>query len=656
MGARLRAHDWSRTPLGAPARWPQSLKTLVALMLASEHPMFMAWGPSQTWLYNDPFIPIMGDKHPQRLGLHALDQVWSEARTVLAPLFDRVFAGTPVQMDDFALELDRHGRLEEAHFAFSYTPARDESGQVAGLFGVCIETTALVLADRRRAAEQERQRLMFEQAPSFVCILEGPQHVFQFVNKAHRRLFNSATWIGKSVREAFPDIEGQGYFELLDQVYRTGRRYVAQSAPVRYRRSPEAAAEERLLDFIYEPMLDDAGRVVGIFCEGLDVTEARRAERTLRESEARLREADRRKDTFLATLAHELRNPLAPIVQATLIARSPGASEAQLAWCRKVIERQAGRMALLIDDLLDVSRITHGRLVLRRTAEWLDQIVDTAVETARPLFEARGHQLVLALPSPPLRLEADALRLSQVLANLLTNAAKYTDRGGRIELSAEVEAGCRLVITVRDNGIGIEPQMLPRLFEMFSQDQDVLQRAEGGLGIGLALVKGIIELHGGTVAAASPGPGQGSTFSVILPWTAPAEEQTLPLPTAVSANTSRRILIADDNRDAAETLKLLLEFDGHEVHLAADGDSALAAARAAVPEVMLLDIGMPGMNGYELARAIRAEPWGGRVKLVAITGWGQASDREQALRAGFDGHLTKPATHAALRAFLEPGS
>lgn len=516
MSERIRALDWSRTPLGALDGWPQSLKTLVGLMLVSQQPMFMAWGRARTWLYNDAFIPIMGNKHPQGLGRPALDEVWREAREMLLPLFDHVLAGSPVQMDDFALMLDRRGRLEEAHFSFSYNPVRDELGDVAGLFGVCTETTALVLADRRRAAEQERQRRLFEQAPGFMCILEGPQHVFTFVNNAHRRLFNSQDWVGKPAREAFPDLAGQGFFELLDEVYRSGKRYAARSAPARFRRSPEGPFEEVLLDFIYEPVLDDEGCVTGIFCNGFEVTEVRRAEQALRESEAKLREADRRKDEFLATLSHELRNPLAPIRQAVQVARLHEPMQEQLRRCLAVIERQSGHMALLLDDLLDVSRITRGQLSLRKEQVELARVLDSAIEAARPLIEARGHTLSLDVSASPVRIEGDALRLSQVVTNLLTNAAKYTDKGGRIELSARGEQG-QLLLSVRDSGIGIEAEMLPRVFEMFSQSKSALDRAQGGLGIGLALVKGVVELHGGTIEARSAGSGRGSEFLVTLP-------------------------------------------------------------------------------------------------------------------------------------------
>jgi PAS domain S-box-containing protein len=655
MGARMRAFDWSRTPLGEPAGWPQPLKTLVGLMLASEQPMFMAWGQGQTWLYNTAFIPIMGTKHPERLGRHALDEVWKEAYMELEPLFARVFAGEPVHMQDFGLMLDRDGRLEEAHFAFSYTPVRDDAGRVAGLFGACIEITERVLADRRRAAEQERQRRMFEQAPGFMCILRGPQHVFEFVNNEHKKLFNSADWVGKPMREAFPELEGQGYIELLDQVYASGHRYVARSAPVRYRRSVTGPAEERLLDFIYEPMHDDAGAVTGIFCEGFDVTEARRAEQALRDSEARLREADRRKDVFLATLAHELRNPLAPIRQAVRIAKAPDRTTAQLEWAHEVIERQSAHMALLLDDLLDMSRITHGQLTLRTTRIALESVVDSAIETARPLLDARKHVLERAMPEPPLVIEADAMRLAQVVSNLLTNAAKYTDPGGRIELGARCD-GSTLRIRVRDSGIGIDAQTLPRLFQTFSQAHDALERAQGGLGIGLALVKGLVELHGGTVEAHSAGRGRGSEFVVTLPHAVvlgEAPAAAAPAAFGPLRSVRRRILVVDDNVDAGESLKLLLELDGHEVRLANDGEQAISAVAVAAPDVVFLDIGMPTLNGYEAARRIRALPSGKAMKLIALTGWGQPGDRERAMEAGFDVHLTKPVDHAKVRELLQ---
>ncbi|HEY0341323.1 MAG TPA: PAS domain-containing protein, partial [Steroidobacteraceae bacterium] len=285
MSRAIRDHDWTRTPLGAPAFWSQSLKTLVELMLASTQPMFMAWGVEMTWLYNDAFVPILGRKHPGALGRPALE-VWGEARDSLAPMFERVFAGEAVHRDDIELMLDRRGRLEEAHFAFSYTPARDESGVVAGLFGVCIETTERVLAERGQQAANERQRKLFEQAPGFITILRGPTLVFEFANHAYNRLVGNRELLGKSVRESFPELAGQGFLEILDRVYATGERYVAHHVPIRLGHVGDTTIE-RFLDFIYEPISDEAGRITGIFVEGHDVTEVHFAQEALRVRERR---------------------------------------------------------------------------------------------------------------------------------------------------------------------------------------------------------------------------------------------------------------------------------------------------------------------------------------------------------------------------------
>jgi PAS domain S-box-containing protein len=285
MGRSIRDYDWTRTPLGAPAFWSQSLKTLVELMLASTQPMFMGWGADMTWLYNDAFVPILGRKHPAALGMPALE-VWAEAKESLAPMFARVFAGEAVHRDDIELMLDRRGRLEEAHFAFSYTPARNEGGVVAGLFGVCIETTERVLAERGLLAATERQRKLFEQAPGFITVMRGPEHVFEFANHAYNRLVGNRELLGKSIREAFPELVGQGFFELLDRVYATGERYVAHQVSVRLGVAGTVPVE-RFLDFIYEPIVDEAGRISGIFVEGHDVTEVHFAQEALRIRERR---------------------------------------------------------------------------------------------------------------------------------------------------------------------------------------------------------------------------------------------------------------------------------------------------------------------------------------------------------------------------------
>jgi PAS domain S-box-containing protein len=319
MADRIRRHDWSGTPLGAPEDWEVPLKTLVGLMLSATQPMFMSWGPAKTWLYNDAFIPILGQKHPSALGKPALD-VWEEARSSLEPLFTTVLSGKPVHMHDFAIMLDRRGRMEEAYFDYSYTPARDGAGAVAGLFGVCTETTQQVLRHKTLTAERERQRRQFEQSPGFVIIMRGPDHVVNFLNNAHRRLFGSEDWIGKTIREAFPSIADQGFFEVLDRVRETGQPYRAEGEEVRYRREPNADEEIRYLDFIFAPITENDGSISGIFCEGFDVTEKRLSQDVIEATQAELR----RLNDVLATSERALRERESELAQVQRIARVGG--------------------------------------------------------------------------------------------------------------------------------------------------------------------------------------------------------------------------------------------------------------------------------------------------------------------------------------------
>ncbi len=395
------------------------------------------------------------------------------------------------------------------------------------------------------------------------------------------------------------------------------------------------------------PIRDLRGNICGAVMVFHDVT-------TRRQAEEALREADRRKDEFLATLAHELRNPLAPIRQAALISKAQGATEAQQRWSQEVIERQVRHMALLLDDLLDISRVTRGTLVLRLQPTDLASMIDAAVETARPAIDAKRHTLAVQIPQESVRFNADPLRMAQILANLLTNAAKYTDAEGRIGLAASLERE-HVTIRITDNGIGISAAALPKIFEMFAQVSSARDRSEGGLGIGLALTKGLVELHGGHIEARSAGLGRGSEFTVRLPAAAVSDTGRQESTAAKSSRrpASRRILVADDNRDAAESLAALLQLDGHEVTIVHDGDAALSAFAASRPDIALLDIGMAGMNGYEVARAIRQAHPGSLAKLVAITGWGQENDRLRAFAAGFDFHFTKPVDLQRLSAIVD---
>jgi PAS domain S-box-containing protein len=371
-------------------------------------------------------------------------------------------------------------------------------------------------------------------------------------------------------------------------------------------------------------------------------------------AEQALQDADRRKDEFLATLAHELRNPLAPIRNALELLNRAGNDPAVFADTREMMERQLGHIVRLVDDLLDVSRITSGKMQLRKEQVDLAAVVNSAVEACRPNADDMGHQLTVSLPPQPLMLNADRTRLAQLFSNLLNNAVKYTPWGGHIWLTAERQ-GSQLSVSVRDTGIGISREHLPRVFEMFSQAAPALERSQGGLGIGLALAHGLVELHGGTIEARSDGIGKGSEFLVILPIDA-AEQMTRleRKPREVTKRPSRecRILIVDDNRDSADSLQRLLRLEGHETQLAFDGLEAVQTAAAFRPQVVLLDIGLPKMNGYEVAKRIRQHDWGRSMVLIALTGWGQEEDKNRAFEAGFDHHLTKPVDPSALDRLL----
>jgi PAS domain S-box-containing protein len=393
---------------------------------------------------------------------------------------------------------------------------------------------------------------------------------------------------------------------------------------------------------------DEHGQPIATLEVNNDVTELKQLQEALRQS-------DRRKDEFLAMLAHELRNPLAPILNALHIMRLGRNNAASVDDSRAIIERQVRHMVRLIDDLLDLSRITRGKIQLRKQPVELAQVIQSAVESSRPAIDAAGHKLSVSLPDHPVVIEADPTRLSQVLLNLMNNAAKYTEGGGHIWISAKVQ-GDQLAISVRDSGIGIPSEMLPNIFEMFAQVDRSLERSQGGLGIGLSLVRGLVRLHGGTVTARSEGPGKGSEFVVRLPLPA-TQSQAVASPESPSARSRapsqpRRILVVDDNVDGARSLEKLLKMLGHEVAVTHDGYTALDEARRFRPDIVILDIGLPGMNGYEVARHLRKMAELRAVVLVALTGWGKEDDRKKSMDAGFNAHLVKPVELPDLEALL----
>jgi PAS domain S-box-containing protein len=393
------------------------------------------------------------------------------------------------------------------------------------------------------------------------------------------------------------------------------------------------------------PLFDDAGNLVGGINMLVDITERKAAEEALKE-------VDRRKDEFLATLAHELRGPLAPLRSMLEIMKRADGDGELLRQARDTMERQLAQMVRLVDDLLDVNRISQGRIELKRERVELASVVYQAVEANRPLAECAGHEVTVTLPPEPIYLHGDPVRLAQVFGNLLNNACKYTEPGGRVWLTAERQAS-DVLVKVKDTGVGILPEKLSSVFEMFSQVESSLEWSQGGLGIGLMLVKRLVEMHEGTVEARSEGLGRGSEFVVRLPVlseSGEAEPQPEPVPERLM--TARRILVVDDNRDAARSLAMLLKVTGNDTRSAHDGLEAIEQAEAYRPTVILLDIGLPKVNGYDVCRRIRASAWGKDIVMVALTGWGQEEDRRKSQDAGFDHHLIKPPEFSKLKALL----
>lgn len=644
MGAMMRAHDWSASPLGSPRQWPQALRTVVGLMLNSKFPMFVAWGGELGFLYNDSYMSILGDKHPSSLGKRFHD-IWSEIWHDIHPLIVRALKGEASYMDRLPLRMRRHGYDEDTWFRFSYSPVRDEDGSVVGMFCACLEMTGEVLAERYREEENARLVTLFEQAPGIIAVLRGPDHVFEITNRSYLQLVGHRALVGKAARDALPEVQGQGFFELLDHVYHTGQPFVGHAVPLRVQRDPNAPLDERFIDFVYQPIHDQHGKVSGIFVEGSDVTARKRIE-------DELRAANRQKDQFLAMLAHELRNPLAPITTAAQLLQRGGMDAPGIQRASDIIARQAQHMTSLVNDLLDVSRVTRGLVTITKEALEMREVVREAVEQVRPLVDARRHTLQCEIAPGAMRVEGDRTRLIQVVSNILNNAAKYTTPGGKLLLTARIDAGC-VRVAVCDNGQGIDPPILPYIFDLFIQAERTPDRSQGGLGLGLALVKSLAVLHGGRVEAHSEGLGKGSEFVVFLPCLAEAPAAGAPRSESPSRGTrGLKVLVVDDNVDAAQMLATLLEMNGYEVAVAYDGRSALATAVQAPPDVALLDIGLPDIDGHELARRLRAMPQTTQAMLVALTGYGQAEDRQRARNAGFDHHMAKPADLAKLLELL----
>ena len=546
------------------------------------------------------------------------------------------------QHQDYAVEFRfRHASGEWRWMDGRGRPVYDADGRPRMLFGIGIDITARKRAEEVTKDIETRFRVMADGMPQLAWMAR-PDGWIHWYNKRWYEYTGTTPedmegWRWQSVHDpvVLPSVMAQWQASVS-----TGQQF-EMVFPLR-------GADGTFRPFLtrVSPLKDAEGAVIHWFGTNTDITVQQQAEEALRV-------ADRRKDEFLATLAHELRNPLAPIRTAVAVmSKVPNLPE-RAAWALQIMDRQSQHLSRLVDDLLEVSRITQGKLQLRKEPLPLQRALRDAIEAVNPALEAAGHELVVALPEQPLQVEADLTRITQVFLNLLNNAVKFTPRGGTVSVGA-VREGNEAKVWVRDNGIGIAPQHVDGIFGMFSQVEEAIERTQGGLGIGLALVRGLVDLHGGSVEARSFGVGKGSEFIVRLPLLERSRDAT---PSSVDTATAngfvrKRVLIVDDNVDAATSLRALLEMAGHEVVEAHDGVAGVRAAFDFRPDLVLLDIGMPRMNGYEAAREIRKQCNGNAVRIVALTGWGQESDKALTREAGFDQHLTKPVDFQALEALL----
>ena len=580
------------------------------------------------------------------------------------------------------VRVTKDGRLVEV--SLSVSPMADRNGRVFGASKVARDITSRKLADRALKRQDEQLRLLWESA-SVLLTTDQPDKMFRGVFDKIAASFSLDAYMSFVTGESDEQLKLESWaglrateVEALQELCANesvSRRVAETRAPIAIADLQSSQEHASMLErrfgfraFAAFPLLGE-GRLLGTLAfatraktemaahevEFLEticryVTAAYERVDLIR----RLRSTDHRKDEFLATLAHELRNPLAPIRNALEIMRVTGRERSAVDQAaRTMIERQLEQMVRLVDDLLDVNRITRGRLELRKERVELVQVIKRAVETSRPLIDAAEHSLDVELPSSPLYLDADPVRLAQVFANLLNNAARYTDRGGKISVRAYREDG-EVVVSVKDTGMGIPAAALPKIFDMFAQVDETRERSRRGLGIGLTLVSRLVELHGGSVAAYSEGPGRGTELTVRLPLAAASGAVRGPAPEPLPAGrpTTHRILVADDNRDAAESMGMLLRLMGNEVRTVYDGLEAVEEAATFRPDVIVLDIGMPKLNGYDAARKIREQRWSDGTMLVALTGWGQEEDKRKAAEAGFHRHFRKPLDPAELQRLI----
>jgi signal transduction histidine kinase/ActR/RegA family two-component response regulator len=604
------------------------------------------WGPQFHVLYNDAYMPILGDKVRMGQGI-TLGELWSEISEAACAIAERAYAGESSSFDDQLFVLERHGAPERAFFTFSYSPVRDDTGVAVGVLCTIVETTDKVMAHAQLKESEERLQISLDASDGIGTWSYDPETNETIVDERFSALFQVDAALAQ---------EGTELERFTNMIHPDDRERVIAAIGHAIQSGEPYNIEYRI------PQL--SGKIVWVNVKGrmfgrrfagvaVDITERKVADDKLRQLAADLSETSQRKTEFLATLAHELRNPLAPL-RTGLELMGVTTDPAALLRVKRMMQRQVDQLVHLVDDLMDMARINSGKVELKLGQVDIKDAIASAIESIMPHVQKAGHALLTELPDESLLVRADSTRLAQVLGNILTNASKYTQSEGRIVVSARRVAD-QIVISVSDNGIGIPSTSLPTVFEMFNQVGRDTTHSHGGLGIGLALVRQLVELHGGTVVATSAGIDQGSTFRITLPAASEQDAECAPIEAVPSADASSeklRIMIADDNADARAALSALLQFEGHQVLSAANGEEAIYLAQSFLPELIFLDIGMPGKNGHEVAKIIRTLPTLHQSILVALTGWGTDQDRTLSHEAGFDQHLTKPVTLAAINRVL----
>jgi signal transduction histidine kinase/CheY-like chemotaxis protein len=681
-GELARTIDWSATPLGPAKDWPRSLQTVVSTILHSRHPMFLWWGPELIQFYNDAYLPSFGrGKHPGAMGQRGRD-CWQETWPIMWPQIDDVMTRRGSSWnEDHLVPMFRNGRIEEVYWTYGYSPVFDDDGVVGGTLVLCTETTSRVVAERRTRT----MRLLSEKSAWATDSSSLLQKAIEVIGDASHDIPFALFYCDEGTPGHPHLLGGVGFPDQATQAMADARARQILEDGIRQSKSAWSSAidpsglpggpwpespttvyvaqlkKSRLgqpngftvfglsprlpFDDVYRDHLDQISAHTSLALSRVDALMVRSVVESEREKLlSDLEAAGRAKDEFLAMLGHELRNPLSPIVTALQLMKlrgDTGTSREQ-----QVIQRQLDHVIRLVDDLLDVSRITRGKIELRRETVEIAAIIGQAVEMASMLLEQRAHRLSVEVEKQGLLWEGDPVRLAQVVANLLTNAARYTPHGGDIRIACRREDG-ELVLSVRDNGAGIPAELLPRIFDLFIQGKRNVDRAAGGLGLGLTLVKTLVNLHGGTVSAQSDGPGTGSEFVIRLPVPsldgASGKRAAPHLDRSSSRGADcRRILLVDDNIDAADLLADALRSSGHEVEVANDPVEALEKARLVPPEVAILDIGLPVMDGYELAERLRTQPTLNGCRFIALTGYGQERDRSRSRAHDFANHFVKP--------------